>query len=569
MTRVKPFVAGFAVWSGLVAVSFFVSTLACAPLAYSQQVAGNAVQESQQLIAEKKFAEAEQKLAAFVRDNANAALAWFLLGFARQSQEKFDLAIEAYEKASTFQRMKPNAHYNMACIFAVRKDTEKAIEQLKLAVTAGFGDRELLATDSDLDNIRKDPRFSGLLPRVLEDQELFLEPTNIVYTLHGEDNGDEFGWVARKLGDLDRDGVQDFVATSPGSQFFAGKVYVYSGKSGKRLFSHVGPQGQRLGNGASAAGDVNGDGSPDVITCGPFGKSGLAVVLSGKDGKVIHSIEGPSPGKQFGYKSTGIGDIDGDRHADFVITELLGDGDRAGSGRCHIYSGKAGKLLFTINGEEEGDKFGSAVCGVTNKLGTWLLVGAQDAGAGDGGCVYGYRITGGKENRLFKFEVPNSVDLGQMFLSNPGDYNKDGIPDFFCSDFGSNAGVQGGGRWFVISGKDGKPILDVKGKVANENLGTSISDAGDVNGDGFGDLVVGAWQNSNGAQSGGCVYLFSGRDGAELRKWTCKQVGDTFGFDATGIGDVNGDGKIDFLITSAWSSVRKSKGGRVFVISGK
>src|SRR5437899_11165548 len=69
------------------------------------------------------------------------------------------------------------------------------------------------------------------------------------------------------------------------------------------------------------------------------------------------------------------------------------------------------------------------------------------------------------------------------------------------------------------------------------------------------------------AVSAGRAYLFSGRDGGRLKTFTCRIPGDTFGFDAVGMGDIDGDGTIDFLITSAWSGIRGFHSGRVFVIS--
>ena len=68
--------------------------------------------------------------------------------------------------------------------------------------------------------------------------------------------------------------------------------------------------------------------------------------------------------------------------------------------------------------------------------------------------------------------------------------------------------------------------------------------------------------------AGGKVYLHSGKDGTLIRAWTCRVMGDTFGFDATGMGDVDGDGATDFLLTSAWSGIRGVKSGRVFVLAG-
>jgi hypothetical protein len=124
------------------------------------------------------------------------------------------------------------------------------------------------------------------------------------------------------------------------------------------------------------------------------------------------------------------------------------------------------------------------------------------------------------------------------------------------------------GAFVVVSGDDGELLQRAGGEAARDGLGIGIGDAGDWDGDGHDDLIVGAWQHASAAPAGGKVYLYSGRDGATLLTYTGKVMGETFGFDATGMGDVDGDGAIDFLITSAWSAVNGARSGRVFVLSG-
>jgi hypothetical protein len=157
--------------------------------------------------------------------------------------------------------------------------------------------------------------------------------------------------------------------------------------------------------------------------------------------------------------------------------------------------------------------------------------------------------------------------LGAMFLAAPGDVDGDGFPDVYASDWSNRAKGFSTGRVYVHSGKDGKRLWAFTGETAGEGFGTSASVAGDVDGDGHADLIVGAWQYSREANGAGRAYLYSGKDGRLMKTYTCRIPGDAFGFDAVTLGDVDGDGTSDFLITSAWSGIHGFHSGRMFVIS--
>src|SRR5262245_41976059 len=406
-------------------------------------------------------------------------------------------------------------------------------------------------------------------PRPLFEPEL-----RILREFDGEAAGDQFGWIGRNAGGCDGDQVNDVVLSAPTKAIGgpgAGRVYVYSGKTGKLLFTHDGEPGDLLGWGIESAGDVDRDGRADVIAGAPGALQGRgrALVLSGKDGSVLRTFEGEAAGDGFGRKVSGAGDANGDGHADVLVGADLCDSFGADAGRAYLFSGKDGALLVSLDGANAGDKFGVSLCGATEDGATLIAAGATDAGANQGGRVYLFRWEKGEIELLYTIEPDaTSVSLGQMFLSFPGDVDGDGTIDLYASDW--NNGAKGGntGRIYVYSGKAEKSLLVLTGERAGDGFGIGTAEAGDFDGDGHADLVIGAWQNAEGAPSGGKCYLYSGKDGALRESWVCNVAGETFGFDTTGMGDVDGDGALDFLITNAWSGVSGRQSGRAFLIAG-
>ena len=242
------------------------------------------------------------------------------------------------------------------------------------------------------------------------------------------------------------------------------------------------------------------------------------------------------------------------------------EGESKVAGHAYVYSGKDGKLLLTFSGERPGDAFGSTVAGYSDAKQQLLVVGAPGAGPKHHGRVLVYE--GMSTAPKFTIDADATGNkLGYMFVSVPGDVDGDGVSDVYSSDWSNEARGPSTGRVYVHSGRTGKRLLVMTGESAGDGFGTSPSMAGDVDGDGRADLIVGAWQYGKVATSGGRAYLYSGRTGRLLRTYTCRTPGDTFGFDAVGLGDVDGDGTVDFLITSGWSGANGNHSGRVFIIS--
>ena len=494
--------------------------------------------------------------------------AWQLLGTARQQVKDYDGALAAFQKVVDARATAaPQALYGIGVVYALKRDIDRAFEWLAKARDSRQVDMTQLDTNAELAHIRKDPRYTRLRPTDADFADPFVEPVKVLREWRGESTNDQFGWIARKLGDVDGDGIADVVTSAPTKTIGgrpAGRIYVFSTGTGALLWTADGNPGDQLGIGVEAAGDTNKDGIPDAIAAAPGG--GYAKVYSGSDGRVLLTLKAEAPGDAYGRKVAGVGDVNRDGYADVIVGAPNNDAGGDNAGRAYVYSGKDGQPLLTLTGSRAADNFGSAVAGFADAKTVLLLVGAPGGGDSRFGRTYVY--TDLSATPKFTIEADDTGrGLGMMFLSVPGDVDKDGVPDVYASDWANAAKGPSTGRIYVHSGKDGRRLATLTGETAGEGFGTSSSVAGDVDGDGHADLIVGAWQYAGAATSGGRAYLYSGRTGTLLKTYTCKIAGDTFGFDAVDLGDVDADGTVDFLITSAWSGVRGFHSGRIFVLS--
>ena len=224
-----------------------------------------------------------------MREPQNAR-AWRLLGGALQQAEQFDRAIEAYQKALALGP-DPTSTFNIGITHLRKKSVDTAFEWLAKAKAAKYDVTQMLV-DTNLEPLRSDPRYVALLLKKPDFENPFVEETKILAEWDGEAPNDQFGWIARGAGDLDKDGVVDFVTCAPFTGDPArpsGRVYAYSTKSRKLLWKVDGAPGDQLGITLETAGDINADGTPDVVATG----GGKANVFSGVDGKVLLSLASP------------------------------------------------------------------------------------------------------------------------------------------------------------------------------------------------------------------------------------------------------------------------------------
>lgn len=192
----------------------------------------------------------------------------------------------------------------------------------------------------------------------------------LIYQVVGPHNNAFTGHAVGGPGDVNGDGAADFLVGSYGEDIGAnntGQVTLYSGIDGSILYVWNGDNvSDKLGISVDGAGDVNGDGVPDIIAGGHHadnnGKdSGMARVFSGADGSTLYTWYGDDPDDLFGMTVSGGHDLNGDGFADVVVGIRHDDtwGDNSGAARC--YSGVDGSELWTAYGYADDDMFGFAV----------------------------------------------------------------------------------------------------------------------------------------------------------------------------------------------------------------
>jgi hypothetical protein len=491
--------------------------------------------------------------------------AWRSLGLAYLRLHQSRRSQEAYSKALALEPGSALPLLYLGIAASQLGQVDVAFEWLRKAKDTRRVDMTQLEIEPDLQGLKSDPRYADLLPRAADFARPFVEDVNIIREWDGESAGDQFGWIARVIGDADGDGTNDFVTSAPTKNIRganAGRVYVYSGRSGALLWSVDGAPGDELGSGIEAAGDVNGDGIADVVASAPG--IDTVYVYSGRDGRVLLTLHGEARGDRFGEHVASISDSSG--HANIIVGAPANSAQGKGAGRAYIYSGKDGHLLLTLSGQRAGDAFGSTVAGSRDKTHRLWVVGAPGAGPNHTGRVYVYRHLSARP--AFQFDADSSgVALGYMFVSVLGDVDGDNVPDIFASDWSDASKGPQTGKAYVYSGRSGQRLHTFTGATAGEGFGTTQSIAGDVNGDGRADLIIGSWQYSVAAQSAGRAYLYDGRNGQLLRTYTSRIPGDTFGFDAVGMGSLDGRGQSELLITAGWSGIHGHHSGRIFLIS--
>lgn len=364
---------------------------------------------------------------------------------------------------------------------------------------------------------------------------------------NGESHYAYLGFALAPLGDTNGDGLEDLGVGAPtfsfhrsgGQSEYTGRAFVLAG--GLRRDHVVGDVAQSLGRAVSGAGDVDGDGHDDVAFSGSTGGVPSVTVVSGRDRSTLRSWSG-APDSGFGRSLARAGDVDADGVEDLLVGAHVEPANGAYSGCVRVFSGATGGVLHQFVGAPY-DFMGVSVAGLGDCNGDGhadVAVGAPRTHADPvvtGFCTNlvppqpGYvRVYSGLDGtELFQVTglthttpwcpFDDQVHAGEVFgfsLTGVGDWDQDGVPDLAVGAPGAGAGWGGAVR--VFSGVDGMLLREFLGLGGQSEFGVSVAGAPDFDfdADGFVDLIVGEEEiYYNGAISG-AAHVISGQSGLQI-----------------------------------------------------
>jgi hypothetical protein len=443
------------------------------------------------------------------------------------------------------------------------------------------------------------------------------------FRIDGIDVGDASGFSVSGAGDVNGDGLADLIVGAVGGDpggLSSGESYVVFGKASSASvdLAALGAGGFRVdgiaaldgsGFSVSSAGDVNGDGLDDLIIGAPYANAGgdrdagESYVVFGKANSAPVSLTALGTGgfriagidafDGSGLSVSGAGDVNGDGLADVIIGALDASSGDPSAGESYVVFGKAdttpvdlaalGTGGFRIDGIDPFDRAGLSVSGAGDVNGDGLadlIVGALsgdpggDESAGESYVVFGKASStpvslvalgaGG-----FGIHGIDTNDFSGESVSGAGDVNGDGLADLIVGAASADPGDSRAGESYVVFGKASSTPVDlatlsdggfrIDGIDEDDFSGRSVSGAGDVNGDGLADLIVGAPNaDAGGGSNAGESYVVFGKAsslsvdlsslGAAGFRIDGVDASDMSGLSVAGAGDVNGDGLADLIV---------------------
>ncbi len=408
--------------------------------------------------------------------------------------------------------------------------------------------------------------------------------TSPSWTAYGNQAGAYFGVSVGTAGDVNGDGFDDVIVGAyyyDNSHTDEGAAFVYygsgTGPSPNPDWTAYGNKpGAYFGVSVGTAGNVNGDGFDDVIV-GAYtydngqADEGAAFVYYG-------SGTGPSPNPDwtaesdqanayFGVSVGTAGDVNGDGFDDVIVGAYYYDNSHTDEGAAFVYygsgTGPSPNPDWTAYGNKPGARFGSSVgtAGDVNNDGyDDVIVGAYtyDNGEPNEGRAFVYHgsNTGLSATANWTAESDQVNAYFGVSVGTAGDVNNDGFDDVIVGANAYDNGEPNEGRAFVYYGSNSglttPAAWTAESDQANAYFGSSVGTAGDVNNDGYDDVIVGAYTYDNGEPNEGRAFVYHGSNTglSATANWTAEsdQADALFGFSVGPAGDVNNDGYDDVIV---------------------
>jgi len=455
---------------------------------------------------------------------------------------------------------------------------------------------------------------------------------NADISFNGLAAGDYLGQSVIGAGDLNGDYISDFCVSSSRSDENgqnAGKTYIFFGRTSgwQESFdlanadaSFVGESaGDESGHALGAGGDVNGDGFDDLLISAPLNQE------TGEDDGQIYLIFGKASGWQLntsladadasflgevmsdraGNSIDIIEDVNGDNYDDILIADKWNDEYEINGGKIYLIFGRASGWKMDISlsscnasykginandhagfsisglGDVNGDTFGDFLIGayLNDELGT---------SAGQSYLIFGKELGWSTDVNLTNADVTFNgeyqYDASGTVVSGVGDLNGDTYKDFMIGAPGNDESQSSAGQAYIIFGKEtwesGYNLSDADasfhGENDNDQLGTFLAGAYDINNDTYDDILIGARNYPSGASRGKTYLIFGKETGWNMdipiqnadASFIGEKSGDTSSNSLAGIGDVNEDDYDDFLIGAQQFTSSEAYAGKVYLFFG-
>ncbi|HRH54814.1 MAG TPA: FG-GAP-like repeat-containing protein, partial [Chitinophagales bacterium] len=412
--------------------------------------------------------------------------------------------------------------------------------------------------------------------------------------------GGKFAHAVSEAGDVNGDGFADIIIggysydnieTDEGAAFiFLGSATGISNTPANIL--EINQASAYFGYTVSTAGDVNNDGYDDIIvgaTLYDNGETdeGRAYIYHGSPTGIIATpakiLECNQISAQFGSCVSDAGDINNDGFDDVIVGAQLYDNGQLDEGVAFVYYGSPIGIKSTpfslLESNQSVSRFGYAVskAGDVNNDGyDDVVVGAYlaDYGQDEEGAAFVYHGGPTGVNTVYAVKMESNQPYGRFgnSVSNAGDLNNDGYSDLIIGALQYNGIATNVGAAFIYHGSPtgipSSPTTILAGTQGFAYLGSSVNTLGDVNGDGYSDVIVGAYQYTNGQYDEGATYFYHGTSTGinpiPVLQLESNQSAAWFGYAVSGTGDINNDG-FDDAVVGAYLYDTPEAGGAAFV----